>query len=124
MPENTLLQPSDLQAALIDTSEDRIQELAQEEYPWLEALKPSLRGLDVPIETSKFLATIATTEWSEEREKRPPNSKPEEVLKFLQQLGIVDSNFADSINMPEIYLHGFKVRRYGGVKRPKLPLNL
>ncbi len=124
LPGTTLLQPSDLQEALIDTSKDRIQELAQEEYPWLEALKPSLKGLDVPIETTKFLEALATTEWNEEREKRPPTSKPEEILKYLQQLGIVDSSFADRINMPEIYLHGFQVKRYGGVKRPKLPLNI
>ncbi len=118
-----LLQPSDLQGALIDTSEDRIRELAQEEYPWLEALRLSLRGLEVPIQTSKFLEALASTEWSEQHNKRPPSLKSEEVLKYLVQLGIVESS-SERINMPEIYLYGFQVKRQGGVKRPKGQLNL
>ena len=114
-----LLQPSDLQGALMDTSEDRIRELAQEEYPWLEALKTSLRGLNIPIQKQKFLEALKITEWSEQPGKQPPTSKPEEVLKYLLQLGIVESRSDGRINMPEIYLYGFEVKRRGGVKRPK-----
>jgi hypothetical protein len=119
LPETTLLQPSDLQGALMDTSEDRIRELAQEEYPWLEALKTSLTGLEVPTAKAKFLEVIAATQWSEQLGKRPPTSKPEEVLKYLLQLGIVESRSDGRINMPEIYLYGFEVKRRGGIKRPK-----
>lgn len=119
LPGTTLLQPSDLQGALMETSVDRIRELAQEEYPWLEALKPSLLGLEVPIEKTKFLEALTTTQWSEQSAKRPPTSKPEEVLSYLLQLGIVESRSDGRINMPEIYLYGFKVKRRGGIKRPK-----
>jgi hypothetical protein len=115
----TLLQPSDLQGALMDTSEDRIRELAQEEYPWLEALKTSLTGLEVPTQKSKFLEVLKCTQWSEQLGKLPPTSKPEEVLNYLLQLGIVESRSDRRINMPEIYLYGFKVKRRGGIKRPK-----
>jgi hypothetical protein len=119
LPGTTLLQPSDLQGALIDTSDDRIRELAQEEYPWLEALKTSLIGLEVPIQKSKFLEALTATEWSEQIGQRPPTTKPEEVLKYLLQLGIVESRSDGRINMPEIYLYGFQVKRRGGIKRPK-----
>ena len=115
----TLLQPSDLQGALMDTSEDRIRELAQEEYPWLEALKISLQGLEVPTPQAKFLEVLKATQWSEKSGKRPPASQPEEVLKYLLQMGIVESRSDGRINMPEIYLYGFKVKRRGGIKRPK-----
>lgn len=115
----TLLQPSDLQGALMDTSEDRIRELAQEEYPWLEALKTSLIGLEVPTLKSKLLEVITATQWSETRGKRPPTTKPEEVFKYLLQLGIIEKRSDERINMPEIYLYGFKVKRRGGIKRPK-----
>jgi hypothetical protein len=114
-----LLQPSDLQGALMDTSEDRIRELAQEEYPWLEALKTSLTGLEVPTLKSKFLELLTATQWSEQSGKRPPTTKPEEVLNYLLRLGIVESRSDGRINMPEIYLYGFKVKRRGGIKRPK-----
>jgi hypothetical protein len=114
-----LLQPSDLQGALIDTSKARIEELAQEEYPWLESLKTSLAELVVPIEKDKFLEAVESTNWSEKPEKQPPVINPEEILKYLLQLGIVESRSDGRINMPEIYMYGFKVKRKGGLQRPK-----
>lgn len=51
--------------------------------------------------------------------KKPPANNSEEILKYLLQMGIVESRFDGRINMPEIYLYGFQVKRKGGVKRPK-----
>ncbi|MGM3306583.1 P-loop ATPase, Sll1717 family [Anabaena sp. WFMT] len=119
LPETTLLHPSDLQGALMETSKDRIRELAHEEYPWLESLKTSLKGLSVPIEKSIFLEAIANTTWNEKAEKLPFITKPEEVIEYLLQLGIIESLSEERINMPEIYLYGFEVKRKGGIKRPK-----
>jgi hypothetical protein len=110
-----LLQPSNLQGALMDTSEARILELG-EEYPWLESLKISLNGLEAPVQKDKFLEAVKSTTWGE---RRPPASNPEEILKYLLQLGVVESRSDGRINMPEIYLYGFKVKRRGGVTRPK-----
>jgi hypothetical protein len=115
----TLLQPSDLQGALINTSEARIRELAYEEYPWLESLKTSLVGLKVPVQKDKFLEILRSTVWSENIGKQPPASNPEEILKYLLQLGVVESRSDGRINMPEIYLYGFGVKRQGGVQRPQ-----
>ncbi|MBC1276928.1 hypothetical protein GNF10_13355 [Nostoc sp. UCD121] len=115
--QNTLLlQPSDLQGALMNTSDDRIREL-QEEYPWLESLKTSLINLIAPMQKEIFLDAIKSTIWSPE--KQPPVTNPEGILQYLLQLGIVESRSDGRINMPEIYLYGFKVKRKGGVKRPK-----
>jgi hypothetical protein len=110
-----LLQPSNLQGALMDTSEARILELG-EEYPWLESLKISLNGLEAPVQKEKFLEAVKSTTWGD---RRPPASNPEEILKYLLQLGVVESRSDGRINMPEIYLYGFKVKRRGGVTRPK-----
>ncbi len=115
--QNTLLlQPSDLQGALMHTSDDRIREL-QEEYPWLESLKTSLENLKVPMQKEVFLDAIKSTTWTPE--KRPPVTKSEEILQYLLQLGIVEIRSDGRINIPEIYLYGFKVKRKGGLKRPK-----
>ncbi|PZV25491.1 MAG: hypothetical protein DCF12_14680 [Snowella sp.] len=115
--QNTLLlQPSDLQGALMNTSDDRIREL-QEEYPWLESLKTSLVNLIAPMQKEIFLDAIKSTIWSPE--KQPPVTNPEGILQYLLQLGIVESRSDGRINMPEIYLYGFKVKRKGGVKRTK-----
>jgi hypothetical protein len=115
--QNTLLlKPSDLQGALMNTSDDRIREL-QEEYPWLESLKTSLINLIAPIQKEIFLDAIQSTTWSPEKE--PPVTNPEGILQYLRQLGIVEVRSDGRINMPEIYLYGFKVKRKGGVQRPK-----
>lgn len=116
---SSLLHPSDLQGALMDTSKDRIQELAFEEYPWLEALKTSLSGTEVPMARERFLKALDETEWSKQPGKQPPASDPEDILKYLLQLGVVESRSDGRINIPEIYLYGFEVKRRGGVKRPK-----
>ena len=116
--QNTvLLQPSDLQGALMKTSEDRIQEL-QEEYPWLESLKTSLVDLTAPIQKDILLERVAATHWISAKQQ-PPVSTPEGILQYLLQLGIVESRFDGRINMPEIYLYGFGVKRKGGVQRPQ-----
>jgi hypothetical protein len=111
-----LLQPSDLQGALMNTSEYRIREL-QEEYLWLESLKTGLTGLTAPIPREVFLERVRDTSWS--HEKQPPVTTPEGILQYLLQIGVVENRSDGRINMPEIYLHGFKVKRKGGVKHPK-----
>ena len=115
LTELYLLQPSDLQSALMDTSEDRIKELAQEEYSWLESLKTNLEGLEAPILKETFLEAVRSTKW----EKLPPVTEPEGIMQYLIQLGVVESRLDGRINIPEIYLYGFKVKRRGGVKRPQ-----
>ncbi|MDP5018609.1 MAG: hypothetical protein NWQ43_15135, partial [Dolichospermum sp.] len=115
---DTLLTPSDLQAALVDISEYRIGELV-DEYPWLEPLKNSLNGLKVPVEEGIFLDKLKNTTWSEEVGKQPPTSKSEEIMRYLLQLGIIENRSDKRVNMPEIYMYGFGVKRPGGVKRRK-----
>ncbi len=116
LPENRLLEPSDLQGALMDTSQDRIKELTEEEYPWLEALRKELKDLTLLTEEEKFLYLLKNTDWNQE----PPSLKPQEILQYLEQLGIVEIRLDRRINMPDIYRYGFEVKRKGGIKRPKL----
>jgi hypothetical protein len=113
-----LLQPADLQGALMNTSDYRIREL-QEEYLWLEPLKTSLIGLTAPIPRELFLERVKDTSWSPEKQKQPPVTTPEGILQYLLQIGVVENRSDGRINMPEIYLYGFKVKRKGGVKHPK-----
>jgi hypothetical protein len=110
-----LLQPSDLQGALMDTSEDRIREL-KAEFSLLKRLENSLIGLEAPIQKDVFLEVLKT---SESIGQQLPSASPEEILQYLLQLGVIEISRSDGrINMPEIYLHGFGVKRKGGVKRP------
>ncbi|HEU4964994.1 MAG TPA: hypothetical protein VFV52_14205 [Bacilli bacterium] len=117
LPENRLLQPTHLQGALMETSEARIRELAVEEYPWLNDLKPNFEGIEVPAPKAILLQAIRNTTWVQEEKK--PASNPEDILKYLLKLGILESRTDGRLNMPDIYLYGFKMKRRGGIRRPK-----
>lgn len=81
LSDTKLLLPSDLQAALQETSSDRIKELTQEEYPRINALIDQLNGLEVPIEKALFLSTIENTNWS--TQNTPPSQDDEQLLIHL-----------------------------------------
>lgn len=95
--------------------------MTEEEYPWLSSLKPSLDGLKVPMEKEQFLEKALKRALQSDRQSRElPADTPEGILKLLCELGIVEIRSSDDrINIPEIYLYGFGVKRKGGVKRPK-----
>lgn len=114
--QNRLVQPSALQGALMETSEDRIAELAQEEYRWLNHLKPNLYGITVPAQKAIFIDAIKRTEWTKDQ---PLVTQPSELIEYMKSLGILEQRSDGRINMPEIYLYGFRMKRMGGVKRPK-----
>ncbi|MFM7575848.1 MAG: hypothetical protein ACKO5Q_02745, partial [Microcystaceae cyanobacterium] len=91
-----------------------------EEYPWLLSLKPQLETLTVPIEASQFLENVLEPTLQNQTQKhKPPANTPAALLQLLRQLGIVEIRSDKRINIPEIYLYGFGVKRKGGVKRPK-----
>jgi len=114
----SLLRPTDLQGALMHTSTDRIREL-QEEYPWMEALKEALEGLEVPVGRPKFLAALGKTKWSQEAERMLPDKSPATVFSYLRDIGVVALRTDGKVNVPEIYLYGFQLKRRGGISRPK-----
>lgn len=117
LSEKHLLLPMDLQNALQQTSEDRINELAAEEYPWLKALKQQLAGIEVPTEQTKLIQAIEQTVWT--KEAPTPFTDPPALIDYLQRLGIIEIRLDKRINVPEIYLYGFDMKRRGGVKRAK-----
>lgn len=112
-----LLLPSDLQNGLQQTSEDRIQELTEEEYPWLTALIEQLKDMEVPTDQAKFIQAINDTKW--QAETPPPITDAQELIYYLQRLGIIEIRLDKRINVPEIYLYGFQMKRRGGVRRAK-----
>jgi len=110
-----LLQPQSLQGALMETSNDRIAELA-EEYPWLDSLRRTLYGITVPSEREILLQAVENAKWN--LKEFPPVEDPGELLEYMKSLGILENRTDGRVNMPEIYLYGFKMKRKGGVRRP------
>lgn len=112
-----LLLPARIQGALLDVSAERVQEL-QEEYPWLEELKSAFSGLTMLMDQQEFIEHIDMDLWSNEKKKALPASSPLGIFHLLQELGIILIANDGRINVPEIYLHGFRMKRKGGLRRP------
>ena len=116
LPEERLLRPINIQGALMQTSQDRIAELL-EEYPWVSALPSAFRDVEVPAPEERLIVALKQAQWSET--EPPPSSDPRGVIESLIQLGILERRLDGRLNAPEIYLHGFGMKRRGGVKRPR-----
>lgn len=117
LEEDRLILPTMIQNALVSVSEDRVKELSVEEYPWLETLKPMLQGMTMLVDQRTFLNAIDMTRWTDEDRKKLPSQTEIGLFDVLMKLGIVYLASDGRVNVPEIYLHGFGMKRRGGLRR-------
>ena len=113
-----IILPTRIQGALFDVSDDRVAEL-QEEYPWLEELKSPFNGLTMLMDQQDFIGYIDMALWKEKNSDMLPEHTPQGIFSVLQRLGIVMIASDGRVNVPEIYLHGFRMKRKGGLRRPE-----
>ncbi len=114
--QNRLLLPTMIQGAVQEVSEARVEEL-REEYPWLVQLKAAFKGITLLVERQELLQRIDMDLLKEKHGESLPASTPEGIFDTLQELGIVFVANDGRVNVPEIYLHGFGMKRKGGLKR-------
>ncbi len=107
-----VLLPTRLQGAVVKVSADRVQELTQEEYQWLQNLIGRLDKKAMLMQQEEFLGYLNPENW-------PETERGIEIMEVLMTLGIVMKTADERVNIPEIYLHGFGLKRKGGIKRPK-----
>lgn len=113
-----ILLPTRLHGAVEKVSIDRVKELTQEEYQWLQNLIILLNKKTVLMERTEFLGYLSPENWPVEERRKLPGKSNIDILETLKALGIVMETADDRINIPEIYLHGFGLKRKGGIKRP------
>ena len=104
---------------MTEVSVDRVNELKLEEYGWLETLCNSLKNQSMLMARQEFLRYLDPDLWPEDKRGTLPGNTPGELLEALKTLGIVIETGDGRINVPEIYLHGFGLKRRGGIKRPR-----
>lgn len=109
-----LLSPKSLAFAIEKVSELRISEL-QEEYPWLEDLRPVLREKLIPVDEITMEQWLETVEWR----TQPPVSGAKAQIGLLLDLGIFRRTRDGRLHVPDIYLFGFGLKRKGGIPRPQ-----
>ena len=114
-----LLHHTALRGALDKVSEFRVQELAQEEFPWIEKIRRNLEGktLLVPGDRYGFVKALKI-DWSQFRD-RPPDTQPSAILDYLVELGIFSNRRDGRVDVGDLYLRGLHLKRKGGVARPK-----
>jgi hypothetical protein len=114
-----LIHHTALRGALDRVSEFQVQELAQEEFPWIEEIRSKLEraGLRVPGERKTFLQVL-NIDW-DRSPHRPPVTQPMALLDYLVELGIFSSRRDGRVDVGDLYLKGFQLKRKGGVARPK-----
>lgn len=110
LPRRRLIAPAMLQGAMREVSQDRLREL-QEEYPWLERLREAFLGTVLLVEKAEFIQKIKMDLWSPAEQEQLPSSTPQGIFDMLQKLGIVYLSKDGMVNVPEIYLHGFGMKR-------------
>ena len=104
--------------ALAEVSKDRIAELTQEEYPWINNVARALRGKTVPMEHRDFRKLLKDIKW-QEASQPPHTDDPDRLIDDLLRLGVLRETTDQRIHVPDIYLYGFALKRKGGIRRPK-----
>lgn len=119
LKEDHLLLPTYLQGALASVSEDRVRELTREEYQWLTDLIIRLKNKTMLMDKEEFLGYLDPDLWPKEKRQELPGKTNQEIYDVLLTLGIIMETSDKRINVPEIYLYGFGLKRKGGIRRPK-----
>lgn len=76
-------------------------------------------GKTMLMDKEEFLTYLEPEKWPEDKRLELPGRSKEEIYDALLTLGIIMEMPDDRVNVPEIYLYGFGLKRKGGIKRPK-----
>ena len=75
------------------------------------------KNLPVPSEPKAFIKALQIN-WATLPD-RPPDTEPAALLEYLIELGISTKRPNGRIDVGDLYLRGFHLKRKGGVARPQ-----
>ena len=106
-----------LRGSLDLVSVDRVAEI-KEEFPWIERVQAALRAANIKVPAERTeLQRALQIDWTKENEQ-PPETSPYALLQFMGELGIFYHRPDERVDVRDIYLDGFGLKRKGGVKKP------
>lgn len=112
-----LLVPDDFFRAVQDTSEVRLQELIEGRL-WLRPVSRVFEEESVPMERADVLGCLEKARWTDAEDEQPPSRDAAVLLDdYLVPLGIFERRPDGRYNVPDIYRHGLRMKRKGGVPR-------
>lgn len=71
------------------------------------------------MDKMEFMHYLEVQAWPEAERDELPGTTALEIFDVLKTLGIIQETWDGRINVPEIYLHGFGLKRRGGIRRPR-----
>lgn len=119
-PVPRLLHPTALRQGLNDVATDHVTQ-ARHEWPWLDGVRRRLAVQPlVPWKRRRFHELLSKDwngDWDDsDSAVRPPTDRPADLADYLLELGIVRRRTDERVDVPDLYLFGFGLRRKGGVK--------
>lgn len=115
-----LLHHTSLRGALDDVSVSRVQEIEDEEFPWMKTVRNRIASArpspQVPMDR-RDLERLLTINWDGVPDK-PPETSGHGLLQLLMELGIFYLRADGRADARDLYLKGFGLKRKGGVARP------
>lgn len=113
-----LIHHTSMRAAVDQVSLSRVQEIEDEEFPWMKTVRLQLQRFhpQVPIER-RDLEQLLVINWTRVNEK-PPETSGHGLLQLLMELGIFYLRGTGRVDARDLYLKGFGLKRKGGIARP------
>lgn len=116
-----LLHHSSLRRALNSVSDEHIRLLKSREMPWLANVAQRLSNREVPLTRTEWEELLAQ-DWQawghdNQEKQRPPRETPAQMLALLLELGVCRERLDGRIDVPDLFLYGFAIKRRGGVKQ-------
>jgi hypothetical protein len=120
-----LIDPMALRQALDDVSNAHVLQGITSEWPWLDGVKR--RVIQEPLvpwqrdEVEDLIAVDWEGSWAQAAQPavQPPTDRPKELVDYIIELGIFRLRPDGRIDVPDLYLFGFGLRRKGGVAAGK-----
>lgn len=112
-----LIHHTSMRGAIDGVSESRVQEIEGEEFPWIRRIREKLQSVHPQVPLGRWeIEELLQIDWERSREK-PPDTSAHSLLQFLVELGIFYFRGDGRVDVRDLYLKGFGLKRKGGIAR-------
>jgi hypothetical protein len=107
-----------LRRALDRVSEEHVSH-SESEWPWLDRLRDSVKGQQVPLERELLEEILQKNMYDGRVDLLDvlPTDNAEDLVDYLVEVGIFRERSGKKIDVPDLFLSGLSLKRKGGVRK-------
>jgi hypothetical protein len=107
-----------LRRALDRVSEEHVSH-SESEWPWLDRLRESVKGQQVPLERESLEEILQKKIYDGKGDLLDvlPTDNAEDLVDYLVEVGIFRERTGKKIDVPDLFLSGLGLKRKGGVRK-------